>query len=316
MSVQRTIDPDQIGFDPARLARIDEHFGRYVDDGRLAGWQIVVTRRRRGRALLDVRAARPGGGRPGRGGHAVADLLDDQAGHLGRGDDALGGGPVRADRRDQPLAARVRRRAGLRQGFGAQAVHGAGGRADPGLAPAHPHRRPDVRLHCRPRWSTASTGPPATTSAPPAGVGPGRAPARPAAELPLLFQPGTGLGLLASPPTCSAGWSRWSPGRAWTRSSPSGSSRPLGMTDTRWWVDERGRQAAGRAATRPHPAHRPGGPLRRARPRRRCAEPALLSGGGGLISTRRRLPPLHPVAAARRRAGRGTRCSGRARCAS
>ncbi|WP_435872928.1 serine hydrolase domain-containing protein [Micromonospora haikouensis] len=38
-------DPDRIGFDPARLARIDEHFGRYVDDGRLAGWQIVVTRR-------------------------------------------------------------------------------------------------------------------------------------------------------------------------------------------------------------------------------------------------------------------------------
>ncbi|SCG43646.1 serine hydrolase domain-containing protein [Micromonospora halophytica] len=45
MSVARSIDPDQIGFDPARLARIDEHFGRYVDDGRLAGWQIVVTRR-------------------------------------------------------------------------------------------------------------------------------------------------------------------------------------------------------------------------------------------------------------------------------
>ncbi|TDB93009.1 class A beta-lactamase-related serine hydrolase [Micromonospora fluostatini] len=45
MSVTRTTDPDLIGFDPARLARIDEHFGRYVDDGRLAGWQIVVTRR-------------------------------------------------------------------------------------------------------------------------------------------------------------------------------------------------------------------------------------------------------------------------------
>ncbi|MBO4209298.1 serine hydrolase domain-containing protein [Micromonospora echinofusca] len=45
MSVARTVDPDQVGFDPARLARVDEHFGRYVDDGRLAGWQIVVTRR-------------------------------------------------------------------------------------------------------------------------------------------------------------------------------------------------------------------------------------------------------------------------------
>ena len=45
MSIARSIDPAQVGFDPARLARIDEHFGRYVDDGRLAGWQVVVTRR-------------------------------------------------------------------------------------------------------------------------------------------------------------------------------------------------------------------------------------------------------------------------------
>jgi CubicO group peptidase (beta-lactamase class C family) len=45
VSVARTTDPDLVGFDPARLARIDQHFGRYVDDGRLAGWQIVVTRR-------------------------------------------------------------------------------------------------------------------------------------------------------------------------------------------------------------------------------------------------------------------------------
>jgi len=32
-----------VGFDPARLARLDKHFGRYVDDGRLAGWQLAVT---------------------------------------------------------------------------------------------------------------------------------------------------------------------------------------------------------------------------------------------------------------------------------
>jgi|HigsolmetaAR206D_1030411.scaffolds.fasta_scaffold00177_24 CubicO group peptidase (beta-lactamase class C family) len=45
MSLQRTVDPGQVGFDSARLARIDTHFARYVDTGRLAGWQIVVTRR-------------------------------------------------------------------------------------------------------------------------------------------------------------------------------------------------------------------------------------------------------------------------------
>ena len=37
-------DPAELGFDPGRLARIDEHFGRYVDDGRLAGWHAVVAR--------------------------------------------------------------------------------------------------------------------------------------------------------------------------------------------------------------------------------------------------------------------------------
>src|SRR5487761_1950590 len=39
-----TADPASLGLDPARLARIDRHFARYVDDGLLAGWQILVTR--------------------------------------------------------------------------------------------------------------------------------------------------------------------------------------------------------------------------------------------------------------------------------
>lgn len=39
------IDPRRLGFDPDRLARIDRHFARYVDDGRLPGWQVVVSRR-------------------------------------------------------------------------------------------------------------------------------------------------------------------------------------------------------------------------------------------------------------------------------
>ncbi|GAA4733303.1 serine hydrolase domain-containing protein [Actinomycetospora chibensis] len=37
-------DPEELGFDPARLNRIEEHFTRYVDDGRLAGWHAVVAR--------------------------------------------------------------------------------------------------------------------------------------------------------------------------------------------------------------------------------------------------------------------------------
>jgi len=38
------IDPVEAGFDPDRLARIDRHFARYVADGRLAGWLVLVSR--------------------------------------------------------------------------------------------------------------------------------------------------------------------------------------------------------------------------------------------------------------------------------
>ena len=40
-------DPAEVGVDASRLARIDTHLARYVDDGRLAGWQVLVTRRGR-----------------------------------------------------------------------------------------------------------------------------------------------------------------------------------------------------------------------------------------------------------------------------
>ena len=39
------IEPQDAGFDAHRLQRLDRHFARYVDDGRLPGWLILVTRR-------------------------------------------------------------------------------------------------------------------------------------------------------------------------------------------------------------------------------------------------------------------------------
>ncbi|MFG2042392.1 serine hydrolase domain-containing protein [Dactylosporangium sp. NPDC048998] len=44
MSIDREVAPEQAGFDARRLARLDAHFARYVDDGRLAGWQLTVAR--------------------------------------------------------------------------------------------------------------------------------------------------------------------------------------------------------------------------------------------------------------------------------
>jgi CubicO group peptidase (beta-lactamase class C family) len=39
------VDPREVGFDASRLARIDTHFQRYVDDGRLPGYLVAVARR-------------------------------------------------------------------------------------------------------------------------------------------------------------------------------------------------------------------------------------------------------------------------------
>jgi len=43
-AIETEIEARAAGFDPVRLARIDGHFRRYVDDGRLPGWLVLVSR--------------------------------------------------------------------------------------------------------------------------------------------------------------------------------------------------------------------------------------------------------------------------------
>ena len=43
-SLEIEADPSAMGFDPLRLARIQAHFDKYVDDRRLAGWLATVSR--------------------------------------------------------------------------------------------------------------------------------------------------------------------------------------------------------------------------------------------------------------------------------
>ena len=38
------VEPGEVGMDARRLARIDEHFTRYIDQSLLTGWQVVVAR--------------------------------------------------------------------------------------------------------------------------------------------------------------------------------------------------------------------------------------------------------------------------------
>jgi len=40
-------EPAEVGMAAGRLARIDRHLAAYVDDGRLAGWTVLVARRGR-----------------------------------------------------------------------------------------------------------------------------------------------------------------------------------------------------------------------------------------------------------------------------
>jgi CubicO group peptidase (beta-lactamase class C family) len=41
------VDPAEVGFDGRRLGRLDTHFARYVDEGLLPGWLLLVSRRGR-----------------------------------------------------------------------------------------------------------------------------------------------------------------------------------------------------------------------------------------------------------------------------
>ena len=148
MNVER--EPAEAGFDAQRLARIDRHFQRYVDDGKLPGFLAVVARDGRGRA----RGAEPGcaTSRPDlpvetdtlwriysmtKPITSVAAMLLWEEGAFELKDPVARF--VRVLRRHARVARRQPRQAGDR----------ARDRADPDVAPAHPHGGPHVRLPLR-----------------------------------------------------------------------------------------------------------------------------------------------------------------------
>jgi CubicO group peptidase (beta-lactamase class C family) len=273
-------DPVRLGFDPARLARIDRHFAQYVDDGRLAGWQIVVTRRGQ------VAHASTYGHRDRAGGTpvepdtlwriysmtkpitSVAAMMLWEEGRFELTDEISQWIPAFADVRvfdkgstlkpyTVPAIEPIRiwhlltHTAGLTYGFMQTSVVDGLYRAagyDLGAPPGV-----DLAAACE-AW----------------------------ARLPLLFQPGTRWGYSVATDVL---------GRLVEVVSGQGLDAffaerilgPLGMTDTRWWVDE---PDAKRLATlyAPHPVT---GQATRYDPLGAYAlrRPTLLSGGGGLVST-------------------------------
>ena len=93
------IDPAEVGFDAGRLARIDRHFARYVDERPCSpGWLVAGQP-----ATASSPISPPTGSAtstpalPVEVDTRLAPLLDDQADHLGGRHDALRGGRLRAE---------------------------------------------------------------------------------------------------------------------------------------------------------------------------------------------------------------------------
>jgi CubicO group peptidase (beta-lactamase class C family) len=273
-------DPAEVGVDASRLVRIDTALARYVDDGRLPGWQVLVTRRGR-----TVHSSTYGSRDLERGlpvepdtlwriysmtkpVTAVATMQLYEQGLISLNDEVARWIPEFADMRvlvggnaDQPktvpatepvrLWHLLTHTAGLTYAFTRSSVldeiyakHGADSLADPDA---------DLTQMCE-RWGS----------------------------LPLLFNPGTAwnysvatdvLGRVLEVVT----------GQTLEEVFAERVFEPLGMHDTRWWVDGDDVQRLA-ALYVPHPAT--GKALRHdAMGEAALRPPKMLSGGGGLLST-------------------------------
>ena len=93
-----TVKPEEVGLSSPRLARIGEHWQRYIDAGKLAGTLTLIARRGKvayceALGHLEIERRRPVTRRLG-----LAHLLDDQADHERGADDALRAGALPARR--------------------------------------------------------------------------------------------------------------------------------------------------------------------------------------------------------------------------
>ncbi|GGM21711.1 serine hydrolase [Micromonospora sonchi] len=280
MSTTRSINAARLGFDPARLARIDEHFGRYVDDGRLPGWQLVVTRRG------EIAHASTYGLRDREAGTPVADdtlwriysmtkpitsvaaMILWEEGHFELTDEIGRWLPEFADMR----------------------VYSKGSTLKPYTVPAiEPIRVWHLLTHTAGLtygWMQTSVVDGLYRAAgydlyPPADVDLAEA-SRSFGALPLLFQPGTAWGYSVATDVLGRLIEVVS-GQSLDTFLAERVLRPLGMDDTRWYVDgaDTARLAAlyvADPATGRAVRHDALGDLA-------YEKPALLSGGGGLISS-------------------------------
>lgn len=280
MTIERSVDPKRVGFDPARLANIDTHFARYVDDGRLAGWQIVVTRR-------------------GEVAHASTyGLRDREAGRPAESDTLW-----RIYSMTKPLtsvAAMMLWEEGRFQltdevsrwipALGEMRVYDRGSALQPYTVPAV---EPIRIWHLLTHTAGLTYGFLQTSVVdalyraagydlyPPTGVDLATA-CEAWARLPLLFQPGSAWGYSIATDVLGHLVEVVS-GQSLDAFFEKRILGPLGMTDTRWWVDDVDSDRLAALYT-PHPATKQAVRIDELGARA-LDKPELLSGGAGLIST-------------------------------
>jgi CubicO group peptidase (beta-lactamase class C family) len=275
-------DPMSLGFDPERLARIDRHFARYVDDGLLAGWQILLTR---GGQIAhssvygpsDIEAGRPvepdalwriySMSKPIT---SVAAMSLWEEGHFELTDEISRWIPAFADVR----------------------VYQKGSSTKPYTVPAI---EPVRVWHLLTHTSGLTYGFLNTSVVDAIYKGAGYEWGSPAgvdlagacdawAGLPLLFQPGSAWGYSVATDVLGRLVEIWS-GQPLDAAIASRVLEPLKMTDTRWWVDPDSADASRLGALyTPNPATGKAARLD-AFGKSAFAPPRMLSGGGGLIST-------------------------------
>jgi len=280
VTITPTAAPEEVGLSARQLARIDEHYKSYVDSGRLAGWQLVVSRygqvaHTSTYGMRDMEAGAPVTSDTlwriysmTKAVTSVAAMMLWEEGRLDLNDDISRWLPEFAQPRvydkgsitkpyTVPAIEPIRvwhlltHTSGLTYGFLQTSVVDALYRA--AGFDLLPPAGVDLELACQ-RW----------------------------ASLPLLFQPGTRWGYSVATDVLGRLVEVIS-GQSLAQFFADRIFTPLGMTDTRWWVE--GADVDRLAALYvPNPAD--GKALRfDLLGADALKEPTLLSGGGGLVST-------------------------------
>ena len=195
---------------------------------------IAVARQGQARLLRGVRFPRQGGRRRDDQGHDLQHRVDDQADGRARGAATAGARQAAGRRSALEILSEVRQHGGRRAGRQRRGDH----RQSAGEAADHAAASDDAHLRARSMADAAT--PPCTSSiraaaALPAPRWPARSSWTSSRRCRCSISPAP-CGITASGSTCSGRWSRKCPGRRSASTSQENILKPLGMTDTGFFI--------------------------------------------------------------------------------